>query len=150
MNTTWMVAANAGRARFFSQQAESAPLEEINDMVNGGARLRASETESDQIGQLAASKSRFNVGAATQPSGYEPNQLPSEHQTELFARDVCSYLLQAYYEGRYQRLCLIAAPQFLGVLRKLLDPQVAALLSVEINKDFTRLSPKELREQLQA
>jgi protein required for attachment to host cells len=150
MDVTWIVTANAGRARVFSQSSRTAALEEIESMVNAEVRLRASDTESDQIGQLAASKSKHNVGAATQPSGYEPNQLPSEHQTELFARSIDSYLLQAQQEGRFQHLCLIAAPQFLGVLRKLLAPQVAALVDWEINKDYTHYSLKALQDALQA
>ena len=57
MDTTWIVTANAGRARFFSQAAPSASLEEVEDMINSGARLRTSESESDKIGPTAAGKS---------------------------------------------------------------------------------------------
>jgi protein required for attachment to host cells len=150
MDASWIVAANAGRARFFSQATSAAPLEEIEGMINSDVRLRVSETEPDQTGQLAASKSRHNVGAATQPSGYEPNQLPSEHQTELFARDVASFLLQGHQEGRFQRLTLAASPQFLGILRKLLDPKLESVVKTEINKDYTHFNARQLIEQIEA
>ena len=150
MAVTCIVTANAGRARFFSQEARTARPEEINDMVNPAARLRINETETDALGQHAASKSRHNVGAPTQPSGYQPNQSPVEHQTEIFARSVADYLLKAHQEGRFARLILAASPEFLGVLRKALDPKVLSAVKLEINKDYTQLAGDKLREQIEA
>jgi protein required for attachment to host cells len=150
MDSTWIVTANAGRARIFSEEETGAPLEEINDMVNTAARLRTVETETDQLGQRSASKSRHNVGAATQPSGYEPNQSPAEHQTELFARSVAAFLLQSHQAGRFRQLVLIASPEFLGQLRKLLDQKVHAAVTLEINKDYTHFNARQLREHVEA
>ena len=145
MDATWIVSANAGRARIFSRTNSSAALEEINDMVNTAARLRTVETETDDIGLRSASKSRHSVGAATPQSGYQPNQTPAEHQTELFARNVDDFLLQGYQEGRFQQIVLAASPEFLGVLRKLLDQRLASVVSLEINKDYTQFSGEQLR-----
>jgi protein required for attachment to host cells len=150
MDATCIVTANAGRARFFSQARASDRPEEIDDMVNAAARLRTTEIETDALGQRAASKSRHSVGAPTQPSGYQPHQSPAEHQTEIFARAVADRLLQAQQEGRFSRLILAASPEFLGVLRKLLDPRVLAAVTLEINKDYTQLTPEKLREQIEA
>jgi protein required for attachment to host cells len=150
MNSTWIVSANASRARFFSQEPTSEKLEEITDMVNAAARLRTAETESDRLGPTAATKSSHNTGGATPNKTYEPAQTPAEHQTELFARNVADFLLKSYQEGRFQGLSLVASPQFLGVLRKLLDPQLESVVRLEINKDYTQFSAKQLLEQLQA
>jgi protein required for attachment to host cells len=150
MDANWIVSANANRARIFSQAHSDAPLEEINDMVNAAVRLRTAATESDKIGPLAATKSQHNVGAARPGSGYEPNQTPDEHQTELFARNVAEFLLQGRQAGRYQQLSLVASPQFLGILRKLLDPQLASAVNLEINKDYTQSSARQLLDQIQA
>ncbi|OGB24495.1 MAG: hypothetical protein A3I66_10835 [Burkholderiales bacterium RIFCSPLOWO2_02_FULL_57_36] len=150
MTAAWIVSANASRARFFSQGNSAERLEEINDMVNTAARLRTVETETDDIGLRSASKSRHSVGAATPQSGYQPNQTPAEHQTELFARNVADFLLQGYQEGRFQQIVLAASPEFLGVLRKLLDQRLASVVSLEINKDYTQFSGEQLREQIAA
>ena len=147
---TWIVSANAGRARFFSQANASAPLEEVKDMTNNAVRLRTSETETDDLGLRSASDSPHSVGAPRPQSGYEPPQTPAEHQTEIFARDVADYLLQAYREGRYGHLCLTASPEFLGVLRKLLDPSIASAITLEVNKDYTRSNAIQLREQIRS
>jgi hypothetical protein len=37
MQAAWIVSANAGRARFFSQANATEPLQEIHDMVNTAA-----------------------------------------------------------------------------------------------------------------
>lgn len=150
MNATWIVSANAGKARFFAQNSASAPLEEVNEMANDAVRLRTSETESDDLGLRSASKSPHSVSAPRPQSGYEPPQTPSEHQAELFARDVAGYLLKAYQEGRYNQLCLTASPEFLGTLRKLLAPQIIAAIRIEVNKDYTQFSPQQLKDQLRA
>ncbi len=150
MPTTWIVSANAGRARFFSQPRPNARLQEVTDMVNTAARLRTAETETDELGQHAASKSIHGVGAPTQGSGYEPNHTPAEHQTEIFARSIADYLLRALQDGRFQRLVLAASPEFLGTLRKLLDPKVADAIGLEINKDYTQVPIDKLPGQIEA
>jgi protein required for attachment to host cells len=150
MDANWIVSANASRARFFSQPHASKPLEEISDMVNEAVRLRTSETESDKLGATAATKSMHSTGGAAPNKNYEPHQTPVEHQTELFARNVASFLLKSHQEGRYEHLSIVAAPQFLGELRKLLDPELEPIVSLEINKDYTQYSARQLQEQLKA
>lgn len=151
MPASWIVSANASRARFFSQAQATEPLEEINDMVNEAARLRMTEnTESDKRGPTAATKSMHNVGAATPNKMYEPPQTPDKHQAELFARDIAGFLLQGYREGRFRQLTLVVSPQFLGMLRKLLDPKLESVVTLEINKDYTEFSAQQLRDQIKA
>jgi protein required for attachment to host cells len=150
MDDVWIVTANAGRARIFSQESAGDRPAEINDMANTAVRLRTVETETDDLGQRSAGKSRHSVGAATPSSGYEPNQTPAEHQTENFARDVAAFLLKAHQDGRFRHLILAAAPEFLGVLRKLLDTKVSGAVSVTINKDYTQLKADELRQRIDA
>ncbi|HEY6529670.1 MAG TPA: host attachment protein [Cellvibrionaceae bacterium] len=148
MSAFWIVTANAGRARFFAQQDSSSSLEKIGEIINDKSSLHTADTESDRIGQHAASSSNHSVGAPTQPSGYQPNQSPAEHYTELFARDVSRFLLHGYQDGNFQRLVLIASPEFLGVLRKVLHDRLVSVISTEINKDYTHCSVDELAEHI--
>jgi protein required for attachment to host cells len=149
MDANWIVAANAGRARFFSLAQPNGRIEEINDMVNTAARLRDNEIETDTLGQRAAADSRHNVGLGpTTSSDYQPHQTPQQHEAELFARDVAKFLLKAHHEGRFSHLSVVASPEFLGVLRRQLDPQLASKIDAEINKDFTHASGEELRERI--
>ena len=148
MDATWIVTANASRARIFSQADSSASLEEVEDMINSGARLRTEESESDKIGPTAAGKSMHNTGGATPNKAYEPHQTPVEHQTELFARNVAAFLLKNQQQGRFRALCIVASPQFLGILRQQFDANVTSAVSLEINKDYTQISPAELQQHI--
>ncbi|WP_019142134.1 host attachment protein [Noviherbaspirillum massiliense] len=151
MDATWIVSANASRARFFSQEHASDSLEEFNDMINDPSRLRMLEnTESDKRGPTSGTKSIHNTGGATPNKLYEPPQTPDKHSAELFARDIASYLLQEYQQGRFQQLSLVVSPQFLGMLRKLLDPRLESVVKLEINKDYTHFNAAQLWEQIQA
>jgi len=160
MQTTWIISANAGRARFFSESDPAEPLEEIQDMVNEAARMRPSDLETDGMGPTAAGKSSHNIGgseaagfahnakAGAPNKQYQPAQTPEEHETEKFARDISNYLMEAHQQGRFQHLVISASPQFLGALRTYLDPQIKPLIKFEINKDYTHSNPQQLREQL--
>lgn len=148
MDQTCIVVANAGRARIYYQAAASGPLLEATDMVNSAVRLRNAELESDGIGPKAAGKSMHGTGGALPTKAYEPPQTPTERETELFARSVIAFLQEQYQKGTFQQLALVASPEFLGLLRNLLSPQLKSALSWEINKDYTQFSGQQLRDQL--
>lgn len=150
MATTWIISADAGRARIFSAGNAADPLQEVQDMVNSASRMRTSETMTDKLGPTAAGKSSHSTGGALPNSQYEPNQTPEQVEAESFARDLCSFLLKAHHDGKYDHLALVAAPKFLGSLRSLLDPQLKALVSMEINKDYTHSNGRELQAQIKA
>jgi protein required for attachment to host cells len=162
MQTTWIISANAGRARFFSESDPAEPLQEIEDMINDAARLRALDMETDKMGPTAATNSSHNIGG-TQGAGfahnakagapnktYQPAQTPAQHETEKFARDISHYLMEAHQQGRFQQLVISASPEFLGALRSCLDPQIKPLIKLEVNKDYTQSNAQQLREQLLA
>ncbi|MFP5389995.1 MAG: host attachment protein [Gammaproteobacteria bacterium] len=162
MQTTWIVSANAGRARFFSESDPAEPLQEIEDMVNSAVHLRTLETETDKIGPTAATNSGHNIGG-TQGVGfahngkvgapnkqYQPAHTPAEQEAEQFAKDISRYLMQAHQEGRFDQLVISASPQFLGALRSFMDPHIKPLIKFELNKDYTHVSAHQLREQIQA
>jgi protein required for attachment to host cells len=162
MPTTWIITANAGRARIFSEDDPAAPLQEVEDMVNNAVRLRETEVLTDKLGPTAAGKSSHNIGgtqgvAAAHNAGagapnkqYQPAHTPAEQEAEQFAKDISDYLMKAHQDGRFQQIVLSASPQFLGALRSFMDPHIKPLIKLEFNKDYTHVAPNQLREQLQA
>jgi protein required for attachment to host cells len=150
MAASWIVSANASRARFFAQPDGSMNLEEINDMVNEAARLDMVDTETDKLGPTSGTKSIHNTGGPTPNKLYEPAQTPDQRAAEFFAKDIASFLSEAHREGNFDHLSIVASPKFLGVLRKELDPQVKASVDVEIDKDYTSFNGQQLREQIKA
>lgn len=150
MGATWIVSANSGRARVFSQNAASEALEEVNNMVNDAARLRTEESQTDRLSPRAAGDSIHSVGGATPTSLYQPAKTPQQHQSEIFARDIAGFLEHAHQESSFQKLSLVASPEFLGLLRKELQPKFSGLIELEIDKDYTQYGAAQLLDALNA
>jgi protein required for attachment to host cells len=113
--------------------------------------MRAHDLETDDLGRRSASKSSHNVGAPRTPSNYEPDVSPAEHETRRFARSIGELLHKAHLDGRYRDLCVVASPEFLGLLRTELRHQhLDAAVRSEINKDYTHCNADELRQRIQA
>jgi hypothetical protein len=160
MQTTWIVSANAGRARIFSEADPAEPLEEIEDMVSSAARMRTTEINTDEIGRTAAGSSAHAIGgsegagfahnakAGAPNKLYQPAQTPQEHEAEQFAKEISKFLMDAHQEGRFQQLVISASPQFLGALRMYLDSHIKPLIKLEVNKDYTHSNAQQLREQI--
>jgi protein required for attachment to host cells len=150
MDTTWIVAADAGRARIFADTDRNRPLQEIEDMVNPAARMRTSDQLSDKMSPTAAAASVHGTGGALPSSQYQPQQTVEDREAEMFAKSICAFLLKGHQDNKFQKLELIAEPKFLGVLRAIVDPQLKPLISREINKDYSQFSGHQLREQMRA
>ncbi len=58
--------------------------------------------------------------------------------------------MKGHQSNQFQHLELVAGPQFLGLLRQMLDPNLKPLVTLELNKDYTQFSTGQLREQLAA
>jgi len=147
MDTSWIVTADEGRARIFAESEPGKALQEIDTMVNTGARMRIMDKVSDKMSPKAAGASMHGTGGATPSSQYQPQQTPEEREAEFFAKTVADYLLKAWQAGQFHKLELFAAPRFLGLLRVELDPQLKALVTHEANKDYTSLTAHQLRER---
>jgi len=150
MSTTWIVSADAGRARIFAETDTQKPYEEVEDLVSPNARARDIDINTDRIGTTAAGQSIHNTGGATPNKQYEPAQTPEQHDATLFAKEICTTLLKGAQDKRFAKLVLVAEPKFLGVLRGQLDKQLQPLIDYELNKDYSHSNGQQLREQLHA
>lgn len=150
MSTTWIVSADAGRARIFAESDPQQPYEEVEDLVSPNARARDIDINTDRIGTTGAGQGIHNTGGATPNKQYEPAQTPEQHDADLFAKEVCGVLLKGWQDKRFSKLTLVAEPKFLGVLREKLDNQLKPLVALELNKDYSHSNGLQLKEQLQA
>jgi protein required for attachment to host cells len=147
---TWIVAANAGGAKFFSQAGLREVPQEIAELQHPEGRAHEIDLETDVLGERSPARKRDGTGMPRVESTYQPYQTPRQHENERFARQVAAYLKKAHDEGRFTQLVLMASPEFLALLRKVLDHHVVAAVRVELHKDYTKLKPTELREQVEA
>ncbi len=140
MPTTWIVAANSSRARIFEVRGAQDHLREIEDFVNPAGRAGDAEMRTDDLGRF------HGRGEQHQASTGEPNTEPVEHATELFSKQVSEFLDQARVEHRYDKLCLIAFPKFLGMMRQNLSKEVRKLVKDEVSKDISWQDTREIED----
>lgn len=142
MQTTWIVAADSSRARIFEVHGKQDHLQEIQDFSNPAGRANTREIESDKRGHFFASPE----GTHGEGDSYQPRVEAVEHETELFSKQVSEFLDQACHEHRYDKLCLIAFPKFLGMMRKNLSKETQRLVEEEVSKDISWQDTREIED----
>jgi len=71
------------------------------------------------------------------------------HEKHLFAAHMAKTLEQAYTQGAFDDLVLVAPPPALGDLRKALDGKLKGHIAAELGKDLTHLTIHELGDHLE-
>ena len=69
-------------------------------------------------------------------------------EAQSFARRVADLLAEALRQKRFDELRIVAAPRFLGLLRKELDGHVKAAVADELSKDLIHESNADLMRRL--
>ena len=136
MKTTWIVAADASRARVL-QVAGRKQLLEVESLANPEGRLQNREINTDAKGRFPG---------PDRPGGHSSGDEDHtvEHYNELFAKRVGDYLDHARTQHRFDELVLVAPPKFLGALRKELGKEVEKLVADELPKDLSWFNAREL------
>jgi protein required for attachment to host cells len=133
--TTWIVVADSSRARIFETPERGREIHEIEDFVNPSARGPDRDLQTGADG-------RFHTKYGTGKAGHTvaPKIDPGRHEAELFAKRVGEYVDKARAEVRYDKLCLVAPPGFLGLLRGNLGKESRKLMQKEFAKDLSQLA----------
>jgi protein required for attachment to host cells len=141
MKSTWILVADSSRARIFTADTPSSPLEEIEDFSHSEGRLHDREMTSDLPGKI---RSEGGVGG----HAFEQPTDPKKHEADNFAHRVAQYLEEAHNANRFKQLLIVAAPSFLGLLRNHLPEQIKKLVRFELDKDITTHSAADIRQHL--
>jgi protein required for attachment to host cells len=137
MGTTWILAANASRARLFEVVPHADTPREIADFSNAAGRAHERDLQSDASGRLYG-KGEHVQGHATVEGSI------AEHETDRFAESLRDQLARDHAQHKFGQLWIVAAPAFLGLLRKNLPPGLAPAVEFTLDKDYTAESPREL------
>jgi protein required for attachment to host cells len=140
MSDTWIIVADACRARFFSAAKPAGPLLEIETLSNPQARLHEGDLVSDKSGRDSdRNGSSHGLGGANSAK---------EETANRFASEVCAHLEDGRQRKAFSKLYVLGAPAFLGMLRKHQSAGLRNLISDEIAKDLTTQTPERIRAQL--
>ncbi|MGB5736885.1 MAG: host attachment protein [Thiohalocapsa sp.] len=138
--TIWVIAADNSRARFFTADKSRSPLREVRDLVDPRARLHAGDLVTDREGRDRRAGSPIHgVGS---DSGVK------EESADRFAQQICSELDSARINGAFSKLYIVAAPAFLGMLRKHQTAPLRALVAGEVDKNLAAQDSEAIRGHL--
>jgi protein required for attachment to host cells len=157
MQTTWVIAADSNRARIFELTAGD-KLQEIEDMYNPEGRQSGREQVEDAEGRFSqggpvggsigagGSVGAAVAGARGQGSTGQPQETPREHDVNMFSKQLVRFLDQARNEHRFDKLRVIAAPKFLGLIRQNMSKEVQKMVEQEIPKDIAWLGNNNVEQ----
>ena len=129
MSITWILVANARRARLFA-----------NHGPNKGLAL---ENESIAEEQHEIQDERHSAGRASPKKG-----TPMRQEARSFAHRLADILQKGRSRGDFERVVLVAPPSFMGMLNAELDGPTASLVSGRLDKDYTRVALDQLNSEL--
>ena len=136
----WILVADSSRAKIFETHGPGDLAREIEELPHPEGRAHNRDLRSDAQGRYYGKGERHQGHAAT------PQVLPTEHEAELFAKHLGDHLDKARTAHRYERLCIIAPPKFLGMLRNHLDKEVEKLIAATSAKDIAWLDARSIAE----
>jgi protein required for attachment to host cells len=138
--TVWVVVADEAIARVMQRQKARVVVEPVEELTDPASHARGAELGRDAYGRRAAAPGQ-NASSVTTSAGEDDRR---RIESETFARRVAQRLTEAHNQHRFEELRIAAAPRFLGLLRKALDPQVAASVKEEIAKDLVHETEREI------
>ncbi len=141
MTTAWILVANASEAKIFSNKGIGKGLEVVTKLSHPDSRKKASELVTDRPGHMA--------GSGNGHGSRQPATDPKQHEHDVFSRELAQQLDQGRTSNSYQRLIVVAEPHFRGLLKHAMNSQVNGLVTDSIDKDYTKLSEKELATHLE-
>jgi protein required for attachment to host cells len=146
---TKVVVANQAEARFYDIEGPRAALRLVGQLANPDARLHDRDLKSDRPGRVftsARSGASRRGAVARHATGGE--RRPRRQAAATFARRVAAELIAAKRDHGFDRLVLLVAPAFLGILRKAIPKTMQSDIAAEVAKDLLNQTEKEMRAHI--
>ena len=134
--------ANAAVAKLYSLEGKTHPLQLQREFEDRAGRAREQELLSDAAGRY----SRGGKGGIL--SAMEHKMSPHRVEEHRFAKQLAGLLEGAVQRNEYEWLAIFAPPQFLGILRETLSPNVHKRLATSVPKDLIEVPTHDLPKHL--
>jgi protein required for attachment to host cells len=138
--TTWILVANASLAKFYANAGPHKGLALMKEIRHPESRQKNSDLVTDRPGSMAGTAGR---GAMS------PHTLPKEHEARVFAQELARELNDGRNGNRYKRAILVAPPAMMGLLNDSLDSATSTMVTDRFEKDYTKVSEKQIASQLE-
>ncbi|MBP6020291.1 MAG: host attachment protein [Burkholderiaceae bacterium] len=144
MEKTWVLIANAERARCFERHGADHSLTELIGFVHPHVSLSDKAGEGDLTGAAGKGHGR-TAHAGTQ---FEPHTEAHAKERAIFSRQIADYLNEGVAKQRCTALVLIATSPMLGALRPCLSGAAEKLVRNSVVGDLTIYMGSELQDRV--
>ena len=141
MTKTWILVANASSASLYMNNGPKQGLKKIRAYEHAASREKASDLVSDRPGH--------NRSAGNGHGAYVPPSDPKQNEAQNFAMKLTRDLEQGRTSNEFQRLILVAPPQFMGLIKSNTGAALMNLVSDHFEKDYTKVDEKTLAGHLE-
>lgn len=147
MSSTWVVVADDAKARVLRCNGAERSLEPVVALGHPDSLGPEAKRRRDAVGRRSGGNDdpHANVGHATASAGEDQQH----RESQRFAAQVAELLEDGFRKQQYSALTLVAAPRFLGLLRKALSPAVQGCVSRSLDKELLQLTDGDIAESLQ-
>jgi len=139
--TTWVVTADSSRARILEAKNRNGALVEVEALVRPESRLHGQDLLSDGPGRAFDSGGQGRHAMGTKID-------VKQQEAIRFAKEVSEVLSAGHNHGRFDKLYIVAAPAFLGLLRDSLHGPLQHLVAGEVDKNLASHGVEEIRGHL--
>ncbi len=132
---SWVVVADESKAIFYTRESRSGPMTEAFALTNNVAREKTGDLLADTGGRSFDSHGHGRHTMSKEKTG------PKQHASEVFAKEIASYLEKGQHNGAFREFVLVAAPRFLGTLRAALGSGHKLEPCVSVDKQLVGQDP---------
>jgi len=132
MANTWVVVADSALARIYTYTEDGNGLEQVEELLHPASRSHARDLATDRPGRTFDSEGPGRHAKSESVS-------PKEHEELKFSRELAQHLDTARTRNRFDGLVLVAAPSFLGELRKAMTDPALRLVQSELDKNLAHM-----------
>lgn len=139
--TTWIVVTDGAKGQIVVNKGPGVHLSPLAEFASDAARQRGQDLASDREGRS------FDRNAEGRHA-MEPRANPQQIEKDKFVRSVADQIRDGNKSGAFDQIVLIASPNVLGRLRKLLSDDLSREIVGEIAKDLTNLNIRDLADHM--
>lgn len=140
--TYCIVAADTTTAKFYTTSSLklTKPFILIKELNHPEGFKKNQELTSDKSGH-------YQTDHASRGS-YEKEHSIKQIENDRFAKKIAEFLEKLRNSNQIHQLVVVAAPHFLGRLKKHFSLPVLQLIAIEVHKDYLHLTDAELQKKL--
>jgi len=142
MSETWIVVADRAAARIFDPDGPHGRWDMVHEFIHNEAREANQKLRGNRPDQIQHTEERLH------PARMDPRSIHKVEE-DRFAKELCGFLEKSYLAQAFRGLVLVAAPSFLGSLRRHLSDWLKEKVTLELDKDYGHLKAHQLAATVQ-